>query len=136
MTLASRDVRVGPTEQTPAGSVERWRRLDEVGIPVLAVRDNPRFDFSMPDGAAAGDPALCGAAREDVYSATPPWSRVDDIPGNVRFLDLADAVCEPDFCPAAIGNVLVHLDDNHLSASYSTSMAPLIEAEVRAALGG
>lgn len=136
VTLASRDVRVGPTEQTPAGFVERWRRLDELGIPVLAVRDNPRFDFSMPDCAAAGDPALCGAPREDVYSATPPWSRVDDIPGNVRFLDLADAVCEPDFCPAAIGNVLVYLDDNHLSASYSTSMAPLVEAEVRAALGG
>ena len=49
VTLASRDVRVGLTEQTPAGFVEQWRRLDEEGIPVLAIRDNPRFDTPMPD---------------------------------------------------------------------------------------
>ena len=34
-----------------------------------------------------------------------------------------------------IGNVLVYLDDNHLTASYSTSMAPLVEGDVLAALG-
>jgi hypothetical protein len=34
-----------------------------------------------------------------------------------------------------IGNVLVYLDDNHLTASYAASMADLIEGDVRAALG-
>jgi len=34
-----------------------------------------------------------------------------------------------------IGNVLVYLDDNHLTASYSASMAPLVEGDVLAALG-
>ena len=136
VTLASRDVRVGLTEQTPPGFVDRWRQLDEHGISVLAVRDNPRFDFSMPDCAVQGDPAHCGAARADLYADAPPWTGIDDAPGNVTFLDIADAVCEPDFCPAAIGNVLVYIDDNHLSASYSASMAPLIEPEVVAALAG
>jgi peptidoglycan/LPS O-acetylase OafA/YrhL len=136
VTLASRDVRVGPTEQTPPGFVEQWRRLDEAGIPVLAVRDNPRFDFSMPECATQGDPARCGAPREDLYTPSPPWAALGDLPENVRFLDLADTVCEPDFCPAAIGNVLVYLDDNHLSASYAATMGPLIRDEVRAALGG
>jgi len=44
-------------------------------------------------------------------------------------------VCGPDLCPAVIGNVLVYLDDNHLTASYSASMAPLVEGDVLAALG-
>ncbi|GAA3247800.1 hypothetical protein GCM10017691_57360 [Pseudonocardia petroleophila] len=136
VTLASRDVRVGLTERTPPGFVEQWRRLADAGLPVLAVRDNPRFDSSMPDCAIQGDPARCGAPREELYTASPPWAALDDLPDNVRFLDIADSVCEPEFCPAAIGNVLVYLDDNHLSASYATSMVPLVEDEVRAALGG
>ena len=59
-----------------------------------------------------------------------------DIPPNVRFLDIANRVRGPETCPAVIGNVLVYLDDNHLTASYSTSMAPLVEGDVLAALGG
>ena len=54
----------------------------------------------------------------------------------MAFLDIADAVCTPTFCPAEIGNVLVYIDDNHLSASYSTSMAALLGDATVAALGG
>ncbi|HSK59592.1 MAG TPA: acyltransferase family protein, partial [Actinomycetospora sp.] len=41
---ASRDVRAGLTEQTPDGFVDAWQRVDAIGVPVVAVRDNPRFD--------------------------------------------------------------------------------------------
>jgi hypothetical protein len=157
VTLASREVRPGLTEQTPPGFVARWQQLAELGIPVLAIRDNPRFDRSMPDcvqsfgvqsvgagsssaehpGAATDASAAgsCGVERATVYASVPPWSHLLDIPPNVRFLDLADRVCGPDRCSAVIGNVLGYLDDNHLTASYSTSMAPLIEGDVLAALG-
>ncbi|MFC4941931.1 acyltransferase family protein [Pseudonocardia sp. GCM10023141] len=141
VTLASRNVRVGLTEQTPPGFVQRWRGLDELGIPVLAIRDNPRFDYSMPDciqqhdGGEGENPAACGASRAALYAPQPPWTQLDELPSNVTFLDIADAVCHPDFCPAEIGNVLVYLDDNHLSASYSMSMSELIEDHVVAAFG-
>ncbi len=152
VTLASREVRPGLTEQTPPGFVARWQQLAELGIPVLAIRDNPRFDRSMPDCAQsswAQEPdaattatstdapatASCGVERAAVYASVPPWAHLPDVPPNVRFLDIADRVCGPDRCPAVIGNVLVYLDDNHLTASYSASMAPLIEGDVLAALG-
>ena len=146
VTLASREVRVGLTEHTPPGFVDRWRWLAELGIPVLAVRDNPRFDASMPDcvdrarsdpDRVDGDPGPpCGAPRSELYAEQPPWTRLPDVPAGVGFLDIADAVCDAEFCPAEIGNVLVYLDDNHLSASYTRSMAPLVEDRVVAALGG
>jgi hypothetical protein len=144
VTLASRDVRAGLTEQTPAGFVARWQQLAQLGIPVLAIRDNPRFDRSMPDCVqsiqvqqAADDPTapVCGVERAAVYAPEPPWTHLPDVPSNVRFLDIADRVCGPDLCPAVIGNVLVYLDDNHLTASYATSVADLIEGDVRSALG-
>jgi peptidoglycan/LPS O-acetylase OafA/YrhL len=137
VTLASRDVRAGLTEQTPPGFVAAWTRLGELGIPVLAVRDTPRFDRSMPDCVQRADPAAppCGVERAAVYAPEPPWKHLTDLPTNVRFLDVADRVCGPAFCPAVVGNVLVYLDDNHVTASYAASMADLVEGDVRAALG-
>ncbi len=143
VALASRDVRAGLTETTPPGFVARWQQLAQQGIPVLAIRDNPRFDRSMPDCVQPGAPseqsgadaAACGVERAAVYAPVPPWAHLADVPPTVRFLDIADRVCGPDHCPAVIGNVLVYLDDNHLTASYAASMAPLIESDVLAALG-
>jgi hypothetical protein len=136
VTLASRDVRAGLTEQTPTGFVDRWRALDELGIPVLAVRDNPRYDYSVPDCVQTfgADSARCGADREAVYRPVPPWLERDDVPPNVSFLDVADALCDAARCSGAIGNVLVYLDDNHVSASYATSMSGLLENDIVAAL--
>ena len=136
ITLASRDVREGLTEVTPPGFVEQWRELERRGLGVLAVRDNPRFAYSVPDCVQQQeDPGHCGVPRAQVYSADPPWSGLSDVPGNVGFLDTADAVCTPDDCPAVLGNVLVYLDDNHLSASYTTSMAPLLADRIEQAVG-
>jgi peptidoglycan/LPS O-acetylase OafA/YrhL len=138
VTLASRDVRSGRTEQTPPGFVEQWWRLHELGIPVLAVRDNPRFDHYVPDclrrhGRGA---QVCGVDRDAVYAPDPPYTRLTDLPPNVTFLDVADALCNDERCPAEIGNVLVYLDDNHLTAAYATTMAGLVEEQVVDALAG
>ncbi len=137
VTTATRNVRVGPTEHTPAGFVEQWQRLAAGGDPGAGAARHPRFDESMPDCLArnAADPAACGADRAQLYTAEPPWARVEGVPPTVAFLDLADAVCTTDRCPAVIGNVLVYLDDNHLTATYAATMAPLLEERVRAALG-
>jgi hypothetical protein len=53
----------------------------------------------------------------------------------VAFVDIADAVCDAERCPPVIGNVLVYLDDNHLTATYSTSMADLLAGQIQEGLG-
>lgn len=137
-TLASRNIRTGLTEQTPAGFVDAWTRLSDAGIPVLAVRDNPRFDFRPPDclqekGRGAPD---CGAERDAWYPAVPSYVAVPGVPPDVRFLDFTDLLCTPDGkCPGEIGNVLVYMDDNHLTATFTESMAPVVEQRIDAAMG-
>ncbi len=137
VTLASRDARVGHTEQTPEGFVEQWRRLDAQGIPVLALRDNPRFDHSIPDCVQTQpeDVDGCGVDRAEIYAPAPPWAELPDLPQNVAFVDIADAVCDPQRCPPVIGNVLVYMDDNHLTATYSTTMADLLAEQIEDGLG-
>jgi SGNH domain (fused to AT3 domains) len=73
--------------------------------------------------------------REAVYPAVPPYAQLDDVPSNVSFLDISDAVCDAVRCPAVVGNVLVYLDDNHLTATYATSMSSLLQSRVEDALG-
>ena len=137
-TMASREVRTGLTESTPAGFVEAWTRLSDVGIPVLAVRDNPRFDFRPPDciqvnGRGA---AQCGAEHNAWYPEVPSWVGAPGVPASVRFLDFSDLMCAPDGqCPAEIGNVWVYMDDNHLSATFTASMAPVVEQRIVSAMG-
>jgi peptidoglycan/LPS O-acetylase OafA/YrhL len=137
ITQASLEVRAGLTERTTPGMVAQWRKVTDLGVPVLAVRDNPRFTFGMPDCVQehGRDSQRCGVDRADVYAPTPPYAQAPGVPSGVSFLDVADAVCTPVRCPAEIGNVLVYLDDNHLSATYVRSMAPLLEPQIVAAVG-
>ncbi|MEJ8278512.1 acyltransferase family protein [Pseudonocardia spirodelae] len=126
LTLASRDVRPGLHEQTPEGFVQAWQRLDEAGIPVVAVRDNPRFEFDVVDCVATagrGAPE-CGVDRSTLYQPVPPWTTVPGVPHNVVFADLANGICDPVTCSSEVGNVLVYMDDNHLTATYAETLAP------------
>ncbi|MBC3190283.1 acyltransferase [Pseudonocardia sp. C8] len=127
LTLATRDVRPGLTEVTPAGFVEAWWKLHDAGVPVVAVRDNPRPQFPVPEcvGREGRHADACALPRHDVYPSPPPYAELPDVPPNVSFVDVAPAVCGPETCPAEVGNVLVYMDDNHLTATYAETMAPL-----------
>ncbi|MQA10174.1 MAG: acyltransferase family protein [Pseudonocardiaceae bacterium] len=135
-TMASREVRVGFTEHTPPGFVEQWRKLERAGIPVIGVRDNPRYDFTPSDCVAAKgrDAPECGTRRADILAPQPPYERIPDVPSNVSFLDFSDYICMEDVCPPVIGNVLVYKDENHLSATYLSTMSSIVEKEITSAM--
>ncbi|MEQ3551451.1 acyltransferase family protein [Pseudonocardia nematodicida] len=137
LTLATREVRPGLTEVTPQGFVESWQRLDAEGIAVVAVRDNPRPPFFVPDciSREGRGSELCGMPRDDVYHSLPPWAAIPDLPPSTTFIDTAPAICEADVCPAEIGNVMVYMDDNHLTATYAESMAPYFAEHFERELG-
>ncbi|MEJ2886616.1 SGNH hydrolase domain-containing protein [Actinomycetospora aeridis] len=128
VTLASRDVRSALTEETPKGFVDAWRTLDRVGVPVLAIRDNPRLPFSPTEcvDARPADGDTCAAPRGPLVATRLPWTWAGDLPQNVVTLDLSDAYCTGDVCPAVTGNVLIYLDSNHVSATFGGTLAPFV----------
>ncbi|RZT84176.1 peptidoglycan/LPS O-acetylase OafA/YrhL [Pseudonocardia sediminis] len=136
-TLASRDVRPGQTEQTPPGFVAQWWRMHDAGIPVVGLRDNPRPGFSVPDCVSGNGrhADACGLEREAVYPALPSYTMAPDVPPNVSFVDMADHLCDARSCPSEVGNVLVYMDDNHLTSTFTASLAPVIERHLETTLG-
>lgn len=137
LTIGTRDVRPGVEERVPAGYIAQWRKVDEEGIPVLAIRDNPRFTQSPSacvelHGAVAPE---CTTPRYDLYAVRPPYEELPDLPPNVRFLDFSDYFCTAEVCPPVIGNVLVYVDDNHVSGTYMSTMSSIADKAITAALG-
>jgi hypothetical protein len=57
-----------------------------------------------------------------------------NVPGNVSFLDFTDYFCGVDVCPATVGNVLVYMDDNHVTATFLTTLSPIVDKQMSAAL--
>ncbi|MGW9306591.1 acyltransferase family protein [Saccharomonospora azurea] len=136
ITMATRDVRVGLKEWLPDGYVKQWQRLHDAGVPVLAVRDNPRFDFEPSEcvqlkGFTAEE---CARPRDDMYLAVPPYE-TEPTPPNTAFVDLSDAFCTATQCPPVIGNVLVYADDNHVTETYMQTMAAILQEKMLSALG-
>ncbi|APU20163.1 putative acyltransferase [Actinoalloteichus sp. GBA129-24] len=131
-TTATREVRVGLTEETPQGYLEQWRKLEAAGIPVIAMRDNPRYDYKPSECVqnAGVDAAECSVPRAELLAERAPYDFMPEVPSNVSFLDFSDYLCVEDTCPPVIGNVLVYLDENHISASYMASMTPMLEEAI------
>ncbi|TCP41103.1 hypothetical protein EV191_1271, partial [Tamaricihabitans halophyticus] len=136
-TMATRNVRVGLTEQTPPGFVEQWRKLEASGIPLVGLRDNPRFTGPPADCVAeyGKDAKRCATSRATLLAKEAPYQRIPNIPSNVRFLDFSDYLCTATSCPPVIGNVYVYMDNNHLSATYMSTMANIVDERVHAVLG-
>lgn len=105
-------------------------RLVDAGSEVVLVRDNPRFTRDMfacveRNGA---DSTRCEYSVGDVLARNNPMRHLDS--DFVTVVDLSDMLCPNGMCKAAIGGVVVYLDDNHLTRAYGLTLAPAMEDEI------
>ncbi|MGO4493478.1 acyltransferase family protein [Arthrobacter sp. 2YAF22_2] len=115
-------------------SLDTWTGL---GIQVVLLRDNPRFGFDMADCVVTKgkDDKACLPAKSGLFAATNPLDSLANRAPNVLTLDMTDLICREDDCPGVVGNTFVYLDNNHLSRTYSASMAPMVKDRLLAATG-
>lgn len=112
----------------------RWQwpyleRLSEAGIPVLGIRDNPRFPFHVPLCVDRKGPGSCTMFRSEAYL---PAYMLDlpTFPG-YRFVDMADEYCPDGICPAVMDGILVYRDSNHLTTTWTKLHAARIQEAVK-----
>ncbi len=127
----------GPRETLRPGVEGLTRQLTAEGVSVIGVRDTLRsrsdlYECSLgqsPDELYGG----CLLDRAQYVAEDNPADVLDDIDG-YQTIDMTDAYCTDDVCPTIIGNIHVYLDNNHLTATYSETVAPFFAERVEDAL--
>lgn len=121
----------GAVELSYPGQVGSWAKLADAGIPVIAVRDTPRFLEAVPQCVEKHAPnvAVCGRDRSEVFADRDLILDDATLPDGTALLDLSDAFCDAERCEPIVGNVLAYRDQDHMTATYSRTLAPaLLEA--------
>ncbi|WP_280220109.1 acyltransferase family protein [Nocardia neocaledoniensis] len=128
-------------DETPDDYLTVWSALSDRGLNVVAVRDTPwlrrgTVRYKATDClAGGGDRISCGMRREEALAPVNPALAPSSAFPSVFPIDLSDAVCEPELCAVAEGNILIYHDEHHLTASYSRSLSGPLGRELQPILG-
>lgn len=130
-----------PTDKSNVAKLfaKAWQPVVDNGTKIIAIADVPApSEESLACLARVGfKPATstCGTDENDALSTVDPLIEASAIVKGVHVIDLAQYFCFNGQCPAIIGNTIVYRDSaGHITASYATSLAPILTAEVMAAL--
>lgn len=108
------------------------RRFADLGARTLLVRDTPVPGFHVPDCVAdAGGEScpyvLADALPEDSHQVAAAEQ------GGTPIVDLNEEVCgDPADCRTIIDGVITFRDDDHLGATFSATLAPVLGQRVAA----
>ncbi|MCW2786884.1 MAG: putative acyltransferase [Marmoricola sp.] len=139
MVVMSDRISVTATGYDATGSVPVYgsgyrtvlQALSDAGVKVLVLHDTPAPNTLIPECIAAAGKGYhrCDGTRARWLPPAPEESAVRAVGDpNIRFADLTDHICGPVVCAAVNGGVITYFDASHLSATYSTTLAPYLAA--------
>ncbi|MBT2501543.1 acyltransferase family protein [Curtobacterium sp. ISL-83] len=125
-------------DDSARGYAEAWTQLQQAGSDVIALRDNPDPAIGgLADApscvAQNGTGSACDVQQAKALLADPVARAARTTP-HVQLIDASSLFCADGTCPSVIGGVLVYRQVQHVTRTYSRSMAPFIEPQVRRAV--
>ncbi|WDF32548.1 acyltransferase family protein [Arthrobacter agilis] len=137
LTVGTRTDWSSPAEEVPEGFEEGIAPLLEAGIPVVGLRDTPRFEEDMAECTArhSGGVEACDVPAGELLAPSSPLAAVAARVEGLEHMELTDLICSGEMCHGVIGNVRTYMDRDHLSRTYVATTTPVFEKRFRAALG-
>ena len=126
------DISVTDYQKVPEGYIEAWERLERANIPLILMRDTPRYPEHVVKCLDANDGNVdaCKVKRSDTLLDVGAMEQIE-LPSNVvKTLDVTDIFCDEDDCYPVVGNMVTHFDKNHITATFSRSFAPVLEKDI------
>ena len=107
----------------------------KVGVDVIApVAEVPR-NAPLCEAQLAHlyscDIATASASAADKVARSWLQDQMEKLAGEPRFIDVNDAFCDDGLCKARIGDTLTYFDNNHLSASFSSTLGDYFEPSLQ-----
>lgn len=136
----SADWQVSP-EMWQRGLRRTYARLTAAGLRVVVIRGTPRTWFDAPEclsrrAAQLPFAAECTYERGrslNLAALAAQNAAARGLP--IRFLDMNDQICASSRCGVMRNGLVIFTDDNHLTASFSRSLAPVFGDRLATALG-
>ena len=138
----------GDTERIPRLAESVWTeglrrtydRINRMGIEVIVMRGLPWVPFDVPSclsRRAAGLPMStdCRFTPDRGFMARAQRAQDNAARGlRVRFIDMNDQLCVTARCATERDGVILYTDDNHITRTFSRTLAPVLGERVDAAL--
>ena len=126
------DISVIDYEEVPKGYIEAWNRLEQANIPLILMRDTPRYPEHVVQCLEAndGNRDACKVKRSDTLLDIGAMEQIELPPNVVKTLDVTNVFCDDDYCYPVVGNMITHFDKNHITATFSRSFAPVLEKDI------
>lgn len=118
--------------EVPEGYLEQFEKLENMDIPIMAIRDNPWFEFDVPECISENEEGNeeCKIKRLEVLPEPSKWEQVKGKPTNVNYVDYSDHYCDEDYCYPTKGNVIIYMDENHFKSTFTKTLTPFLEADL------
>lgn len=125
VTTSTRAGQNGEKEYVPPSYIDQWKALEEQNIPVIGIRDNPRFPFDPADCLAQNklDPLSCSKARSKLFLADNPAKPAEQNLENVKIVDMTDFLCTAQTCVTVYNDLIMYGDNEHISVPYAIYLA-------------
>ncbi|GGF40005.1 acyltransferase family protein [Subtercola lobariae] len=126
---------------TPQDFEQAWQPLLASGKRIIAMRDLPNADQQKEDvptcvAAHLTEYDPCSLPRETAtldLAQDPLAIAAAQTPG-VSFVDLTDDFCDDTTCHVLIGGLIVYFGSNHMTLTFSRTLASIVGAKISAAL--
>jgi len=124
ITNSTRAALPASPEHVPPSYVQQWQKLESLGIQVIAIRDNPSFDF---DAAACiarhkNGALACAKPREQSLSNIDPSVTHLSTLRNLSLIDMSEFFCTQRTCITITNDHLMYRDAEHLNVLYVLSL--------------
>ncbi|WP_345208576.1 acyltransferase family protein [Fodinibacter luteus] len=119
-------------ERLVPGYAEVVRELTMHGVPVVGLRDNPRFTYAVAACVLENGDRDCSPRVAQKLAPSSPADALVGVDGFTS-IDLTDLICPEGVCVPSVGNVWVYLDDNHLTRSFGATLSSALSDRLMAA---
>ena len=114
-----------------SGTRRTLEELSHAGAPIVVLRDTPLPPFDIPacvarlqsrvESGGSCDFDASVALNEAAHVAE--LDAADGLP-NIYFLDMNDLICRGRYCPATQNGIPIYRDLNHMTATFTETLAP------------
>jgi hypothetical protein len=120
-----------------AATVREIRASTGAHVLVLGPTPKPPADVPTCLSAHLDDAAVCDFARATgVNAAGEQAERAAVRAAGGDYLDVAPWVCTSSTCAVVVGPNLVYRDDNHLTTTFTSWLAPVLDVHLQSLIGG